>query len=98
MSQIETTEQVPATTRTHRHIKCDICGKEQAEQQWECAPKWGKDAHVEVTVSIVKVEVGYESDGSRDGSEWDFCPECFHDKVRPLLETLAMPRKMEESW
>lgn len=92
--------EVPAETR-HRTVSvCDCCGAEQTpgEPGWSAEAKWGRDAHHEVKVESVHHEIGYEGDGGLKGIAWDFCPKCFDKKVRPLLETLAKPRKVDESW
>jgi hypothetical protein len=84
-----------------RHIKCDVCGKERANGEWpttDAERGHNRVAEHEVHVSSTILGYGWEGNGERNGFAWDFCPTCFDDKVRPLLETLAMPRKVEESW
>lgn len=99
----KTIEQVPATTRTRERHVCDLCGKktEPGDREWhlsdaEAYPK--RVAAADITVSSVVNRHGWESDGSREGEAWDFCPDCFRDRVRPLLVALAEPRKVDESW
>lgn len=92
-------EPIPASVRKVMTVVCDACGAEQADSQWPAKATWGRDdAEAEVQVRSVVREIGYECDGSIVGLEWDFCPACFENKVRPLLESVAAPRKVNESW
>ena len=99
---IETTEEVPAKTLTRKHMRCDACGKEQTNREWpaEQSDYEGSYCHAafEVTVPMTVRGVGYEGDGGREGVAWDFCPDCFEKHIRPLLETIAKPREVDESW
>lgn len=97
----KTTEQVPATTRTRERHVCDLCGKKTplGDHQWAFPDGFGhSSAMAEVTIRSVVEKYGWENDGERTGEAWDFCPDCFRDRVRPLLLTLAEPRKVDESW
>lgn len=105
MSIQQQTVEVPATTRTERTTVCDICGKTNAtdnphvgESDWHAEPKYGRDAYKRVVIQSTHVEIGYESDGSSEGDAWDICPGCFEERVRPLLLSLAKPRKVDISW
>jgi hypothetical protein len=93
-----TIEQVPATTRKLTITICDCCGA-KTDDEWETEEDSGyQSASHEVTVESIRVNRGYEMDGKRTGLAWDFCPTCFDQKVRPLLETIAKARKVEETW
>ncbi len=86
-----TTEQVPATTRERTITTCDGCGANAGDG--------GGDLRVFAAPVTIKSEVltlGLAH--RRVVSTWDFCPPCFDQKVRPLLETIAKARKVEESW
>lgn len=85
----------------HRALERNSCGKEQTDGEWpttDAERGHNRAAEHEVRVSSVILGYGWEGDGDRNGLAWDFCPECFEGKVRPLLETIAKPRKVEESW
>jgi hypothetical protein len=93
-----TIEQVPATTRERDIIVCDGCGTQKEGLRWHDPDRSNSMYRgTEVTVEIKRVR-NYPGDGDSRADAWDFCPTCFDQKVRPLLETIAMPRKVEESW
>lgn len=96
---IKTPYTVPEHQSEREHVRCDICGAEQVDQEWpEKKTQHYHYAKHEVTVEFVTRYVGYENDGAKKGEAWDFCPSCFAEKVRPLLLTLAQPRTVDESW
>lgn len=94
---IETKRQIPAQpaheTIAH-HLKCDCCGAESNDSRGWNDRRFDSD---EVTVTRMHREM-YPECGNAEGVAWDFCPKCFDEKVRPLLETIAKPRKVDESW
>ncbi len=112
MARVERKVEVPATTSTEVDVTCDGCGAVEPKNGWSAPPspeaQYFRSSEFEVTIEArttmrVTVEgktsfVGYEGDGEEAGVAWDFCPSCFKTKVRPLLETIAKPRKIKVSW
>lgn len=85
-----TIEQVPATTREHHEIKCDLCGKDFAE-------KYG-----EVAEASVWCETGERFGGEAANItriSFDVCVECFRSKLVPwFAEHRVTPRESDKSW
>lgn len=85
-----TIEQVPATTREHYEIKCDLCGADTEE-------KWGEVADV-----TVQCETGesYGGDGAKiTRLSFDVCVECFKTKLVPWFAAQGVtPRESDKSW
>lgn len=91
---IETKTEVPARVSVSHQLKCDGCGAESKGYD-----SWPTDTYEADQVTIERVKKrNYPETGSSIGVAWDFCPKCFDEKVRPLLEVIAKPRKVEIDW
>lgn len=63
---------------------CDICGKAYKGEEWE---SWAYD----VNKTVFKIEQGssYPEGGNTTTISYDICPDCFLNKVIPLVKTIA---------
>jgi hypothetical protein len=86
-----TIEQVHATTRERTITICDCCG---ANPEGAVGDPRVFAAPVTIKSEVLTLGLAHR----RVISAWDFCPSCFDQKVRPLLETIAKGRKVEETW
>lgn len=70
----------PAVTRRELvETKCDLCGRNLKEKNYE------------VREATIRVKVGesYPEGGTVVEREVDICPECVEEKVFPFLESLG---------
>lgn len=98
---IETREvEIPTRTRTEERVVCGLCGKmtEWGESDWP-AKDGDHFTREVVTISLESVTRYPGGEGNRDGGVYDVCPECFVEKVNPLLKSLGLvARKTECDW
>lgn len=94
------TVEVPAKTcEAFDKLKCELCGKETAnERNWSAGADLGGYGVNETSVELA-VGATYPEGGSLERIHLDICDECFESKLIPWFESLGgKPRKRETDW
>lgn len=76
-------------------VRCDLCKREFQGR------KWGKTSCYEVFETTVEFREGtsYPEGGCAERIEFDICPECFAQRLIPMLEKMgATPSVIEEDY
>jgi hypothetical protein len=85
------------TTRDLVSRKCDLCGKESNDTEWQATSCYEVN-ETEVCVTVRQKEGSSYPDGG-SGTEYqiDLCPTCFKEKLVPWLRSQGADIK-EEDW
>ncbi len=77
------------------YIECDYCKRKTYSDTVDSAANWASG--YEFDQIILRKEEGerYPEGGGCRTEEWDICPKCFEEKVRPILPP---SRKHERDW
>lgn len=84
-------------------VKCSFCGKEANGPQRNGEISWPLKSRYDVAATAIywKDGTSFSEGGSGEYHEIHACPECFKEKVIPVLENCALPagvKFQETSW
>ena len=81
-------------------ITCDLCGKDCENPDGVHGPSWARsDYDIDRVVVGTKVGSSYPEGGNYRKEQYDICPTCYEEKLKPFLHSLGVtPRVGEVDW